>query len=109
VVAEAIGGSYSNYARIATHTGLPAVLGWPWHEIQWRGSSAPNGTREVDIQTLYETPNWDTARLILDRYDVRYVVVGLLERTTYDLSESKFQRNLVVLFQAGNTVVYGVP
>jgi uncharacterized membrane protein len=85
------------------------VLGWAWHEYQWRGDWSAHGTREADLKTLYETPDWDIARLILDRYDVRYVVVGLLERTTYDLNEAKFQQHLVVLFQSGNTVVYGVP
>ncbi len=109
VVAEAIGGSYSYYARIATHTGLPTVLGWPWHEYQWRGEWSAHGTREVDIKTLYEVPDWDYARAILDQYQVRYVVVGSLERTTYNVSETKFQQHLVVLFQTGNTVVYGVP
>ncbi len=101
--------SYTYYARISTYTGLPTVLGWPWHEIQWRGSSAPNGTREADIKTLYEVPNWDAARVILDRYQIRYIVVGMLERTTYKVSETKFQQHLAILFQAGNTIVYGVP
>ena len=109
VVAEAIGGSYSYFARISTHTGLPTVLGWPWHEYQWRGDWSAHGTREADIKTLYEVPNWDTAQSIIDRYQVRYIVVGNLERTTYKVSETKFQQHLAVLFQAGNTVIYGVP
>ncbi len=109
VVAEAIGGSYSYHARISTYTGLPAVLGWPWHEYQWRGEWSAHGTREADIKTLYEVPDWDTARAILERYQIRYVVVGMLEQTTYDVSETKFQQHLVVLFHAGNTVIYGVP
>ena len=109
VVAEAIGGSYSYYARISTYTGLPTVLGWPWHEYQWRGDWSAHGTREADIKTLYEIPDWEAARTILDRYQIRYIVTGMLERTTYNVSESKFQQHLVVLFQAGNTVIYGVP
>jgi YYY domain-containing protein len=109
VVAEAVGGSYSYYARISTHTGQPTVLGWPWHEYQWRGDWTAHGTREADIKTLYEIPDWDTTRSIIDRYQIRYIVVGQLERTTYNVSETKFQKHLVVLFQAGNTVVYGVP
>ncbi|RJP47471.1 MAG: hypothetical protein C4583_16615 [Anaerolineaceae bacterium] len=109
VVAEAIGGSYSNYARISTYSGQPAVLGWPWHEYQWRGNWSAHGTREADIKTLYEVVNWDVTKSIIDRYQIRYIVVGNLERATYDVSESKFQQHLVVLFKAGNTVVYGVP
>lgn len=109
VVAEAIGGSYSNYARIATYTGLPTVLGWPWHEFQWRGNWDAHGSREPDIKTLYETPDWETAQAIIDRYQIRYIVVGGLERTTYNVSEIKFQQHLAALLQAGSTVIYGVP
>lgn len=109
VVAEAIGGSYSNYARIATYTGLPTVLGWPWHEFQWRGNGDAHGSRESDIKTLYEVPDWETAQAIIDRYQIRYIVVGGLERTTYNVSEIKFQQHLAALFQAGSTVIYGVP
>ncbi|HMN00633.1 MAG TPA: DUF2298 domain-containing protein, partial [Anaerolineales bacterium] len=109
VVAEAIGGSYSNYARIATYTGLPTVLGWPWHEFQWRGNWDAHGSRESDIKTLYEVPDWETAQTIIDRYQIRYIVVGGLERTTYNVSEIKFQQHLAALFQAGSTVIYGVP
>ncbi len=111
VVAEAASplGSYTNYARISTHTGLPTVLGWPFHESQWRGDSAPQGSREADLRTLYETPDWETAKIIIDRYQIRYIVVGFLEQTTYRVSETKFQQHLIVLFQVGNTVIYGVP
>ncbi|MFO3797676.1 MAG: DUF2298 domain-containing protein, partial [Anaerolineales bacterium] len=43
VVAEAIGGSYTDYGRVAAYSGLPSVLNWPGHEVQWRGSAAPQG------------------------------------------------------------------
>ena len=109
VVAEAVGGSYSGYARIATHSGVPTVIGWPWHEFQWRGSWDAHGSREADIKTLYETTDWETARAILDRYHITYIIVGGIERTTYQVNEAKFQRNLVVIFQAGSTIIYGVP
>ncbi len=109
VVAEAIGGSYSDYARIATYTGLPTVLGWPWHEFQWRGNWDAHGSRESDIKTLYEVPDWETAQAIIDRYQIRYIVVGGLERTTYNVSEIKFQQHLAALFQAGSTVIYAAP
>src|SRR3970282_2034274 len=40
VIAEAIGGSYSQYGRISAHTGLPTVLGWGGQEVPGRGGSA---------------------------------------------------------------------
>jgi uncharacterized membrane protein len=109
VVVEAVGGSYSNYARISEYTGLPTVLGWPGHESQWRGTSDPQGSREADVAALYATPSWETALAILKQYSVRYVYVGDLERTTYAVQEQKFQQNLVTVYQKGAVAIYEVP
>ena len=109
VVAEAVGGSYSDYGRVSVYTGLPAVLGWPGHEVQWRGSAEPQGSRQDDIKLLYETPDWETARSILDRYGISYVFVGGLERSTYQVQEDKFQDNLGLVFQHGAVSIYEVP
>ena len=108
VVAEAIGGSYSSYARVSTLTGQPTVLGWPGHESQWRGGSEEQGSRQGDIETLYATADWNAAREIIARYNIRYVFVGNLERGK-PLREEKFQRNMRVAFQQGNVVIYEMP
>jgi YYY domain-containing protein len=108
VVAEAIGGSYSAYGRISTLTGLPTVLGWPGHESQWRGGYEIQGSRQGDIETLYATPDWNTAKDIIARYNIRYVFVGSLERGK-PLQEEKFRRNMQVAFQQGNVVIYETP
>ncbi|MGB8984169.1 MAG: DUF2298 domain-containing protein [Anaerolineales bacterium] len=108
VVAEAVGGSYTEYGRVSTFTGLPAVLNWPGHEGQWR-DYALQGSREGDIETLYTTNNWFTAREIIDRYQIRYIYVGDLERTTYPVNEEKFGRYLKPVFQEGSVTIYEVP
>ncbi|TLN00805.1 hypothetical protein FDZ74_16275, partial [bacterium] len=109
VVAEAVGGSYSAYARMATYSGLPNVLGWPFHEYQWRGSTQEIGTREPDLERLYTTPDWEEARAILEQYHVRYVVVGIPERTAYRVNQAKFDNNLQAVFRSGDLVIYQVP
>lgn len=109
VVTEAVGGSYSGYARISVQSGLPGVLGWPGHEHQWRGSMKEVGTRMPDLERLYSTPDWDEARVILEQYHVRYVVVGGLERSTYRVSQAKFDNNLQAVFRSGDLVIYEVP
>jgi uncharacterized membrane protein len=110
VVAEAVSiHTYSNYSRISAYSGLPAVLGWPGHEDQWRGGSAEQGTRKQDVDRLYQTNSWEEARLILAQYNIRYVVVGTLERNTYRVNESMFQRYLVPVFQSRDVVIYEVP
>jgi uncharacterized membrane protein len=82
VVLEAFGDDYSafGHGRISTFTGRPTVLGWAGHELQWAHDV---GSRPADIKTMYTTPSAAVARPLLDRYDVRYVVVGPIEQTTY--------------------------
>ena len=108
-VAEAVGGQYSGYARVSTLSGQATVLGWPGHEGQWRGGYEEGGSRETDIRTLYETPEWGTALDIIRRYDIRYIYIGSLERSTYSLNIEKFTQNLSPGFEQGNVTVFVVP
>jgi YYY domain-containing protein len=115
VIAEAPGSSYQDdTSREATQTGYSTVLGWEFHEDQWRGSGADWGDRKGDLQTLYTTNDWKTAQVILQKYNIRYIVIGPVERNTYSantaaLNESKFQRNLAAPYKSGNVEIYSVP
>ena len=109
-IVEAVGGSYSGYARFSTQTGMPAVLGWPGHESQWRGGWYEIlGTREADIETLYKTSSWNEAEAILERYGIRYVVVSTYEFGKYRAKTEKFDNFLSVVFQNGSVTIYEVP
>jgi YYY domain-containing protein len=105
-VAEAVGGSYSQYARISTLTGQPSVLGWTPHESQWRGGGTEMGTRMQDIETLYTSKEWATALSIISQYDIRYVVVGALEMSTYQVSTDKFNQYCGTAYQDQGITIY---
>jgi uncharacterized membrane protein len=109
VVVESVGGSYTGYARVATFSGKPTVLGWPGHEVQWRGGAEEMGSRETDIEQLYRTNRWEVAAGILQRYQIRYVYVGSLERSKYRVNETLFERNLARVYQSGQVSIYEVP
>jgi len=107
VIVEAIGGSYTQFGRISAHTGLPTVLGWDGHELQWRGEAAPQGTRVPDVQLLYETPDWQAAIVILDRYQIAYVYVGPLEIATYArLDLRKFDQFMEKVYENAGVRIY---
>jgi uncharacterized membrane protein len=107
VIAEAVGGSYTYYTRVSTHTGLPTVLGWPGHEGQWRGGYLEQGTRQDDIRQLYQSPDWPTTLDILDRYNIDYVYIGELERVTYPpVFESKFDTFMDLIYSNGDVQIY---
>ncbi len=102
------GGSYTHYARISMNSGQPALLGWVGHEGQWRGGGEEMGTRKDDIERLYSTGNWQQAAQIIAQYEIKYIVVGELERSTYNVFEDKFIRNLSTVFQEGPVTIYQV-
>ncbi len=87
VVAEAHGSNpYRSIAnRVSMYTGLPAIIGWDWHQRQQRavvpGSLVSN--RIQDVNALYNTPNIEQAQMILNKYGVSYVYLGELERNYY--------------------------
>jgi uncharacterized membrane protein len=104
---EAVGGGYTEFGRISAATGFPAPLNWPGHELQWRGSTGPLGNREVDVKTIYTSNDLVEVSNLLDKYDVRYVYVGLREKYKYGTRGlSKFNDLLVVSFEIGDVVVY---
>ena len=84
------------------------MLGWGNHEGQWRDSNL-QGSRAQDIEALYSSPDWFTAQEIIKRYNIRYIFVGNLERTTYRVNEEKFNLFLKPVFQQGVVTIYEVP
>ena len=100
--------AYSSYARVSIYTGLPTVIGWGNHEGQWRDGSL-QGSRVQDVEALYTSPDWVTAQAIIQRYNIRYIYIGNLERSTYRVSEEKFNLFLKPVFQQGIVTIYEVP
>ena len=121
VVAEAVsptGGSYTQYARVSTFSGQPAVLGWTGHESQWRGGASEMGSRQSDLINLYCSNDWMETFAIIQKYSIKYIFVGDLEWNTYSrgsencptgLDETKFQNNLIPVYQQGTSIIYLVP
>ena len=84
VVLEAHGKQYYWNARIANYTGLPTVLGWPWHQIQQRTAYAQGVLeRAAHVTEIYDTMDQERAEELLRGYQVEYIVVGELERLYY--------------------------
>jgi len=109
VIVEAVGsdgGDYSSYARVSMLSGMPTVLGWQYHEVQWRGGDEEIGTRPSDIALLYETHDWESAKAVIDQYNIEYIYIGDLERATYHLEEEKLRQNMELYFTQGNVTIY---
>jgi uncharacterized membrane protein len=97
-------------SRLSSWTGLPVVLGWYEHETQWRGNDVVQRQRLSDITLIYSTTVEETARTLLQKYDVRFILVGNRERKQYPAAGlAKFDRMFPIVFQHGDTKIYRVP
>jgi uncharacterized membrane protein len=83
VVLEATGGEYTDFARVSTYTGLPTVLGWAGHELQWRGNYDEPAKRIPDLDTLYTSQDLGRVKELMELYKIEYVFIGTLERQKY--------------------------
>jgi YYY domain-containing protein len=96
-IIEAISIRYrSLYARFAINTGLPAVLGWDFHQSQQRVKFHTTiEQRSTDVNMFYTTEEAGLARQVLERYGVGWVIVGDEERFVYpEAGFEKFEDGL---------------
>ena len=121
VILECPGLSYhQDTDTVATLTGYPTVLGWDFHEAQWRGSwdqAAIRGQnaddtvqhRQEDIEAIYTSPDLGRTRDLLTKYNVDYVYVGDAERQKYQANVgafSKFAQLGSPVYAVGNSTLY---
>lgn len=72
-------------SRFSIYTGLPGVVGWEWHQQQQRalfpGTWVSKRIEEVD--SFYLTTEFQSAVDFLNKYNVRYIIVGQQEYGLY--------------------------
>ncbi len=114
VIVEANCTEYHWCTRFTIYTGLPGVVGWSWHERQQRTLQpqlVDNRINEVDA--FYTTTDVQSASAFLKKYNVKYIIVGQLERAEYNgPGLEKFEQQNGTLWHSvyrdGNTVIYQV-
>jgi len=119
VLLEAPCASYCYGGRISAFSGIPTVLGWYAHELQWRGSSLPQAGRQSDIAAIYTSADDARTLDLLRKWRVTHVVFGEYEREyirglcaadcSPEQTSAKLERILTPLFQQDGLTLYAVP
>jgi len=104
-VVEAEGGDYTYFGRVSSFTGIPTVIGWPFHEYMWRSNTGGwFGKRQSDVKTIYEDPAM-TADL-MRQYNMTHVYVGDPERERYAVRVDK--AGLIPVYDRGGVQIYAL-
>jgi uncharacterized membrane protein len=101
--------------RYTINTGLPSVVGWNWHQRQQRALTPESWVtdRVNAVNDFYSTFDRDRVEEFIKKYDVSYIVVGVMEKVIYPMDGlAKFEAWDGDLWQAvyrdGETIIYQV-
>ena len=103
--------------RVSIYTGLPSILGWRFHQTQQRTMEPliqMVNQRRANINGFYATMDIANTWAMIRHYDIRYIIVGGLERAYFSAeSLAKFdtmaeQGLLEKVYEQGQSVVYQV-
>jgi YYY domain-containing protein len=84
ILVEAEDGDYSYFSRISSFTGIPTIVGMPFHEQMWRGDEGDIPTRMADVRSIYEDP--EQTITLMRAYNVTLLYIGDSERERYRVS-----------------------
>jgi len=109
IVLEAVGGDYSEYGRVSARTGLSALINWPGHQAQWRGSDEAFKGREAVVDDIYSSQDSERTKELLKAHGVDFIYVGHLERAKYQGEAlAKFDSALEKVFDNNGVKIYRV-
>jgi YYY domain-containing protein len=104
-IVEAEGGDYTYYSRISSFTGIPAIIGMPFHEYMWRGDDTGwFSTRPADVKSIYEDPQ-KTVEL-MKKYNATLLYIGDSERERYQVNISA--NGLEKIYSANGAEIYRI-
>ncbi len=86
---EAVGGAYSEYARLSSGSGVPTYLGWANHEGVWRGNQIHSETerRTHLVSRLYSCGDPHEVRRLVNQAGIHLVAIGALERKDFSWTQ----------------------
>jgi uncharacterized membrane protein len=100
---EAVGNAYSDYARLSSASGVPAVLGWSNHELVWRGGEIGPllERRRKLVRRVYTCGSAKTIRALAGETPFDVIAVGGMERREYP------QLDVDAIRRAGRVILEG--
>jgi uncharacterized membrane protein len=98
---EAEGGDYTYHSRISSFTGIPAIIGMPFHEYMWRADGW-YGERVNDIRLIYEDPEQTVP--LMRKYNATLLYVGDTEQERYTVRAG--EAGLPLLYNRSGVQIY---
>jgi YYY domain-containing protein len=101
-IVEAEGGDYTYYSRISSFTGIPTIIGMPFHEYMWRADEWSDRTQ--DVRLIYEDPA--RTRDLMEQYQMDLLYIGDPEKERYQVRAD--QAGLPLIYNQSGVRIYAL-
>ncbi len=108
VLLQAITPSYGPGSVLAAASGVPTLLGWPGHELQWRPGVAL-GDRQAAVDRIYREGASERTLALARSFGVTHVFVGRLEAQLYGAGVASRFEGWPAVFEASGALIVEVP
>ncbi len=105
---EAVSPSYGGGNRVSAASGVPTLLGWPGHQLQWR-RDPPLGELEALIARAYSEGATEEVRRLLAERGVTHVYLGSEERRRHGGGVAERFSGWPVVFEAPGVRIVRLP
>ena len=105
---EAVGSDYGPGNALSAASGVPTLLGWPGHELQWRGGALLPG-RQLAVDEIYRGGATAAVRALAGRHGVTHVYLGREERRQYGADVAARFAAWPTVFEAFGSRIVAVP
>lgn len=109
VLLEAVGADYQGGNMVSAATGVPTLIGWPGHQIQWRGKIPAIAERQGVVARVYQEGATEDVRALARRYGVTHIYLGNEERTQFGADVVARFSKWPVAFEAPGVRIVEVP
>ena len=106
VLLEAVG-EWFDMGLISRSTGIPNIINWPGHQLQWRNNSNEIFLRENHVKEIYQTQDINQTKTLISNYNIKYIYVSDRERKKYGQTGlEKFDLFFEEVFQEDGIIIY---
>ena len=109
ILLQAITHAYGKGGYLAAASGVPTILNWPGHQIQWRGSELSLGDRIEAVDQIYRSGSSNLGLENAKKYHVTHIYIGREEKSLFGWDVLDRFKDWDTVWQKNNSAIIKVP
>ena len=82
---------------------MATIMGWPGHQLQWRGNSIEHQSRLKNIDKIYLGKDKNVLNKLINKYKINYIILGNREKNKYNIKNLENLSGSIKLVYSNNT------